>query len=175
VSQARRQATKRSGDIVYLANYTSGNSGQIPAGLLGEACDGVEFSTVILERGEKPELIANEEPYPQLIATDRYRRSYYPFPELVKALKERPRASRVGFVGTDFIPMHYWEQLKEGLPGVEWVFCDDLVLAARVIKSPRELEAYRIAGKSSTAPSRTRGTHFLRGSLPVAVGQRCDE
>jgi len=57
---------------------------------------------------------------------------------------------KVALVGTEFIPVKYYRQLADGTPDIELVPADDLVRAVRVYKSPRELDAYRIAGESAT-------------------------
>jgi Xaa-Pro dipeptidase len=44
----------------------------------------------------------------------------------------------------------YYRQLEENTPDIEWIVCDDLVRRVRAIKSPRELDCYRIAGESAT-------------------------
>src|SRR5262249_52024764 len=63
-------------------------------------------------------------------------------------LKERGIKGKVGFVGSDFFPMKYWTDLQRMLPGVEWQIDDELVREARLIKSPRELEAIRAGGRT---------------------------
>src|SRR5262245_4101953 len=64
---------ERSGNIVYLTNYYSTQSGQMPDNALSIA---PAISSVILTHSGKPELIADENPNPNLIATDRFRWSH---------------------------------------------------------------------------------------------------
>ncbi len=139
---------ERSGDVLYLANYYSTHSGQ---GLDTPLTNARGFSAVILRAGETPELQADE-PWPRtdLISTDRVDWSRDSIKAVADSLKARGATGRVALVGSDFLPLKYWRQLEAATPGIEWLPADDLVRDARLIKSPRELDCYREAGRVAT-------------------------
>ena len=139
---------ERSGDVLYLANYYSTHSGQ---GLDTPLTNARGFSAVILRAGETPELQADE-PWPRsdLIATDRVDWSRDSIKAVADSLAAGAAAGRVALVGSDFLPLKYWRQLEAATPGIEWVAADDLVRDVRLIKSPRELDCYREAGRVAT-------------------------
>jgi Xaa-Pro aminopeptidase len=90
------------------------------------------------------------EPNRDLIATSRIRWSHNTIGGVAELLKERRIAGPVGLVGSDFFPMKYWNQLQAMTPAVEWRIEDELVREARLIKSPRELDAIRIGGATAS-------------------------
>lgn len=135
---------ERAGDIVYLANFFSTHSGQEPDTVLW---NGRSYGAVIMQNGEVPELVTDEaEARYDIIATDRFQGLYDPIKGVADTLKARGVAGRVALVGSDFLPMKYWQQLQAQTPGIEWVAEDDLVRELRRIKSPRELDVFREAG-----------------------------
>lgn len=138
----------RAANIHYLVNYHSTLSGQGADTRLYQARG---HCAVILKPGEAPELHA-EQPFPRLdlIPTDRVAWHWDPIKGVAEALKQRNITGRVGLVGSDMLPMKYWEQLKSYTPGIEWEPHDDLVLRARLVKSPRELDAVRTGGEIVT-------------------------
>jgi Xaa-Pro aminopeptidase len=70
---------------------------------------------------------------------------------VIKALKSAGLSGKVGWVGSDFIGVKYYQQLTEACPDIQWEFQDDLVAVCRVIKSERELDAFRTGGETVTA------------------------
>jgi len=134
---------ERSGNVVYLANYYSTQSGQMPDNGVSTAC---AISSLVLGHSGKPELIADENPNPSLIATDRFRWSHNTILATADALKEAKPKGKVALVGSDFLPMKHWEMLKAATPNVNWVVDDELLSDVRMIKSTRELEGYRHGG-----------------------------
>ena len=141
---------ERHGDVLYLCNYYSSQSGHIWDGM-SDRYDGAAFSAVLLRRGHSPTLIADESPHVELISTDDYRWSYKVTDELIKVLNEFGVSGTVGFVGSDFYPMNHWSYLRDATTDITWAIHDDLVRDVRVIKSDRELDAYREAGQTVTA------------------------
>jgi Xaa-Pro aminopeptidase len=138
----------RCGDVLYLSNFFSTASGQ---GYDSPIFEGRSFNAVILRKGEKPELVADEPGLrASLISTDRIRSSNRPFREIVKALNEGGGKGPVALVGSDLLPLRYWNIMKEEGPTIEWRIEDDLVLSIRRIKSAREQDALRIAGETAT-------------------------
>lgn len=140
---------ERAGDTLYLTNFFSTHSGQEPDTVLWNARS---YCAVLLETGQVPELITDEgDARRDVLATDRFQGLYDPVKGLADAVKERGFDNhRIAMVGSDTLPLKYWLQLKEMLPGVEWVFEDDLIRDVRLIKSDRELALFREAGELVT-------------------------
>jgi Xaa-Pro aminopeptidase len=140
---------ERHGDVLYLVNFYSSQSGQVPdtfyEGLMGAA-----FSAVIVKRGETPELIADEPWHDDRVMTDRVSWHRNTTDATAKALVRRGIKGRVALVGANFLPVRYARLLESATPGIEWIEADTLVSDLRVIKSPRELDAFRIAGETAT-------------------------
>ncbi len=138
--------TDNCGDILYLTNHYSVSGGT--DSLIWSARS---FSGVILRVAEEPELHIDEpEPRADLLALENVHCDNHPFASIGRALVARGVTGRVAFCGSQFVPVKYYRQLAELTPQIEWVVCDDLVRRARAIKSPRELDCYRIAGESAT-------------------------
>jgi Xaa-Pro aminopeptidase len=57
---------------------------------------------------------------------------------------------RVLLVGSDIVPMKYWMQLQSLAPRIEWSIDDELIRKVRLVKSARELDACREAGRVVT-------------------------
>ena len=141
---------ERHGDIVYLLNYYSNQSGQIWDSF-HEDLNAAAISAVILRPGEKPELIADE-PWPRqhLIPTDRIAWDFDTIATMVASLKAHGPRGRIAISGSDFLGFKYWEQITAATPDIEWVVDDTLVSDIRIIKSPREHEAFREGGEIVT-------------------------
>jgi Xaa-Pro aminopeptidase len=142
-------AYERHGDVLWLTNYYSSQSGQLWDHLYTHKM-GASFSAVILRRGEVPELIADEPPNRELLATERCVWSLKPVDAVVDAFRRSRTSGRVALVGTSVLPMSLWQHLEHAAPEIDWVPWDDLVFDLRLIKSSRELDAYRIAGETVT-------------------------
>lgn len=134
---------ERSGNIVYLANYYSTQSGQMPDNGVSVAC---AIASLVLTHSGKPELIADENPNTNLIATDRFRWSHNTIKATAEAVNALKPKGKVALVGSDFLPMKHWELLKSLTPNVQWAADDGLVEIVRRIKSARELDCYREGG-----------------------------
>ncbi len=141
-------AYERYGNVLWLTNYYSAHSGQEPDNLFWNARS---FSAVVMQRGEVPTL-HNDEPleYRDWIATDRIEWHLDPVKGVAEDLKKRRVSGRVALVGSDFFPYKYMDALKKLTPGIEFVAEDDLVQSVSLVKSPRELDAFREAGEVST-------------------------
>ncbi|MEX0808872.1 MAG: M24 family metallopeptidase [Dongiaceae bacterium] len=139
---------ERAGDMLYLANFFSTHSGQEPDTVLW---NGRSYSALIMQPGQVPELVTDEaEGRFDIIATDRFSGLYDPIKGVADAVKKRKVQGKIGFVGTDTLPMKYWEQLKGYLPNANWLFDDDLIRNVRLVKSRLELELFREAGELVT-------------------------
>jgi Xaa-Pro aminopeptidase len=130
---------ERAGDMLYLANFFSTHSGQEPDTVLW---NGRAYSAVIMQPGQVPELVTDEaEGRFDIIATDRFSGLYDPIKGVADAIRARKPKGKVCFVGTDTLPMKYWQQLKKQLPDIRDV---------RLVKSKLELDLFREAGELVT-------------------------
>ena len=135
---------ERCGDVLYLSNFYSTHSGHEPDTKIWNARS---FAAVLLQRGQVPELHIDEpEPRYDLIPMDRIQWHFFPIRGVAESLKTRGIKGRVALVGSDFFPVKYMDELRQLTPMIEWVFEDDLVGVVRRIKSPRELDAFRVGG-----------------------------
>ena len=141
---------ERHGDIVYLLNYYSNQSGQV-WDRFHEDLNASAISSAILRPGEPPELVADEPwPRPHLIPTDRVTWSFDTIAATVASLNARGPKGRVAITGSDFLGFKYWQQITAATPDIEWLVDDSLVADVRIIKSPREHDAFREAGEIVT-------------------------
>ncbi|MFK3779551.1 M24 family metallopeptidase [Agrobacterium sp. NPDC089420] len=139
--------TDNCGDILYLSNHYA-----ISGGMDSLIWSARSFSGIILQQGHEPQLHIDEpEVRADLVSIRDTRCSSHPFRSVAKALVERGVKGRVAIVGTHFIPVKYYRQLQEDAPDIEWIAEDDLIRSVRRIKSPKELDCYRIAGEGATA------------------------
>ena len=152
----------RAGDVLYLTNFYSTASGQ---GYDSTLFQGRSFNSVLLQVGETPELHADEPGLRQeLIATDRIVSSNAPFVDIVEALKARKARkveAPVALVGSDVVPLRYWNKMCEIAPEIDWRIEDDVITDLRLIKSAREQDALRIAGEVGTKAL----TAFMEGLI----------
>ena len=139
---------ERAGDMLFLTNFFSTHSGQEPDTVLW---NGRAYSAAIMQQGEVPELITDEaEARFDVIATDRFQGLYDPIKGTADTLKARGITGKVALVGTDFLPMKYWQQLSAQTPDIEWIGEDDLIRDVRLIKSPLEIALFREAAELVT-------------------------
>jgi Xaa-Pro dipeptidase len=156
-------------DVFYLTHYYSNQSGQADE----DAWLGVGFASLIVERGQTPELVADLHEFPaSQVATDRIVRSDEP--NRVRLLCDAMRArgfteGRIALVGDHFVPWRYARILEEELPGVAWVPADELVESVRRIKSPRELDCFREGGAIVTAALTKQLEQAVRGGTQADI------
>jgi Xaa-Pro aminopeptidase len=143
----------RVGDVYWLTNFYTNGTGQDPAS--PEYGAPFTFSAVLIRKGREPELhIGLEE---QDIDSGRIccGKLVSHAPNMMVTFGEYLRAEgiegRVGVVGDDVLPGMYDRILRGQTSQIEWVAADHLLVGPQMIKSPRELEAYRIAGELVTA------------------------
>jgi len=153
----------RAGHGLWLTNYASLASGQEPQYHAAEG--GRSFAAVILHEGRQPELLINE-PLEVTdlseVATDHV--SYAP--HLFLGIAERVVAlgcDRVVYVGDDMMPALHFRELLATSPSVEWVPDDALLDEAQLVKSARELDAYRQAGDISSRALTAMTEALIRG------------
>lgn len=134
----------RAGDVLYLTSYFSSKAGQ---GFDAAPFSARAFCAVILRAGEVPVLVADDpDVHAGVVATDRFVAAADPVAATVAMLAELGVTGEVGFVGTDFFPMKYWEQLRAATPAIAWRFEDDLIRRIRMVKSAAECAVIREAG-----------------------------
>ena len=139
---------ERCGDVLYLTNWYSSHSGHEPENPLWSAR---AHAAVIMQRGQQPHLHMDE-PAPRLdmLSTDRVDWHMNPVLGVAQELNRRGITGKVALVGSDFFGVKYMRQLEQATPRITWEFEDDLVQKPRLIKSPRELEAFREGGEIVT-------------------------
>ncbi len=141
---------ERYSDVLYLSNYYSSQSGHEYD---SDAWLGVSFSAMLLGPDDEPRMVVDEPDFPP---------DQTPLPaarmkwekDVIRGTAKMIRESgieRLAHVGTEFLPMKYWQALQAELPNVEFVEADTLVRELRKEKSPRELDCYREIGEKVTA------------------------
>lgn len=139
----------RAADIIYLTNYFSTKVGQ---GFDSAPHSARAYCAVILRKGQEPQLVADDpDVRAETVEAGDFSSAADPVAAVVSALETSGTRGKVGFVGTDFFPIKYWNQLTAATPGISWTPCDDLIRRVRMIKSPLELDAIRIAGRTASS------------------------
>ena len=143
----------RAADVIYLTNYFSTKVGQ---GYDSGTFSARAYCAVILRSGHEPILIADDpDVRASVVSVSDFRVANDPVKTVVETLSDLGISGTVGFVGSDFFPMKYWQQLKSMTASINWEISDDLVRSQRMIKSGEELAAIRIAGQIAS-PAMTR-------------------
>jgi Xaa-Pro aminopeptidase len=135
----------RCSDVLYLSNFYSTNSGQLdlPGFSLGGA-----FAALIFAKNDEPELHMDMPNYQKdLLATNKFEGHKDVIRGVADALNKRGIQGKVALVGSDFLPVKYARYLEGLTRDISWIPEDNLVQRIRRIKSARELECYRHAGK----------------------------
>ena len=136
------------GDVYWLTNFQTYGTGQDPPSeTIGEP---YTFSAVLIRKGREPELhiglTEDDIDIPKLC----YGKLVMHKPHMIVRLAEYLRAEkiegRVAVVGDDVLPGMFDRMLRKHTPQIEWVSDEHLLAGPQLIKSRRELEAYRIAG-----------------------------
>lgn len=139
----------RAADIIYLTNYFSTKVGQ---GFDSSPHSARAYCAVILRKGREPQLIADDPDIRiETVEAGEFSSAADPVAAVVSALEVSGTDGEVGFVGTDFFPVKYWNQLIDATPDISWMPCDDLIRRIRLIKSPLERDAIRIAGETASS------------------------
>lgn len=137
-------------DLFYLTNYHVIQA-YAPDGS-SAGCRAKSHAAVIIQLGEEPLLVASEaEVDAALVATTRITSDFDLIAALAKTLKEERIRGEVGFVGIDAISAKHFQELEAVTEGINWKVQDDIqdiVLDARIIKSPAELDAMRYGGET---------------------------
>ena len=143
----------RAADVIFLTNYFSTKVGQ---GFDSGKFSARAYCAVLFRIGCEPILIADDpDVRSEVVSVSDFRVASEPVVTLVDTLENFRISGEVGFVGSDFFPMKYWNELENTTPNITWKVCDDLVRCGRMIKSREEQEVIRIAGQIAS-PAMTR-------------------
>lgn len=143
----------RAADVIFLTNYFSTKVGQ---GFDSGKFSARAYCAVLFRIGCEPILIADDpDVRSEVVSVSDFRVASDPVVTLVDTLENFRISGDVGFVGSDFFPMKYWNELENTTPKITWKVCDDLVRCGRMIKSREEQEVIRIAGQIAS-PAMTR-------------------
>ena len=143
----------RAADVIYLTNYFSTKVGQ---GFDSGKFSARAYCAVLFRVGFEPILIADDpDVRKEVVAVSDFRVADNPVSTLVDTLTSLKISGKVGFVGSDFFPMKYWNELQKITPNLTWEICDNLVRVQRLIKSVEEQEVIRIGGQIAS-PAMTR-------------------
>ena len=135
----------RAADVIFLTNYFSTKVGQ---GFDSGKFSARAYCAVLFRIGCEPILIADDpDVRSEVVSVSDFRVASDPVVTLVDTLENFGISGEVGFVGSDFFPMKYWNELEKTTPNITWKVCDDLVRCGRMIKSREEQEVIRIAGQ----------------------------
>jgi Xaa-Pro aminopeptidase len=138
----------RVGDVFWLTHFVMNGTGQDPAS--EEIGAPYTFSAVLMRRGQEPELHVGL-PVADLDLTEVVCGKVVSHPRnLMTGLAEYFRAEgiegRIALVGDDVLPGMYDRLLRRETPQIDWRSDESLLLDAQLVKSDRELEAFRRAG-----------------------------
>ena len=138
----------RAGDIIYLANYFSSKVGQ---GFDVPPFNARAYCSVVLKQGREPVLVADDpDVHAGVVPVSDFRVADDPVAGTLEVLAGFGTSGPVGFAGSDFFPVKYWNQLVHHSPGIEWRICDDLIRCIRLRKSAAECDVIRRGGEIST-------------------------
>lgn len=170
VWQRSASAYDKVGDVYWLTNFYTNGTGQEPVS--EELDEPWTFAAVLFRKGHEPEL--------HIGLTDQTIDASKIFcgkvvshtPHMTAKFAEYLRAERiegrVAVVGDDVLPGRFDRILRQGTPQIEWVPDEALLEGPQMIKSPRELEAYRTAGALVT--------HALTAAMEAMIaGERACE
>jgi len=148
VWQRSASAYDRVGDVYWLTNTYTNGTGQDP--LNEELDEPWTFAAVLIRKGHEPELhigLTNEAIDASKIFCGKV---VSHTPHMTVKFAEYLRAERiegrVAVVGDDVLPGRFDRILRHHTPQIEWVPDESFLEGPQMIKSPRELEAYRTAG-----------------------------
>src|ERR1700733_10854278 len=164
----------RVGDVYWLTNFYTNGTGQDP--LSEELDEPWTFAAVLIRKGHEPEL--------HIGLTDEAIDASKIFcgklvshtPPMTAKFSENLRAERiegrVAVVGDDVLPGRFDRILRHDTPQIEWVPDETILEGPQMIKSPRELEAYRTAGTLVTNALTSAIEAMIAGERACEAGGR---
>ena len=148
VWQRSASAYDRIGDVYWLTNFYTNGTGQDPYS--EELDEPWTFAAVLMRKGHEPELHVGlqEGAYDASKIFCGKVVSHTPHQTLKFAeyLRAGKIEGRVAVVGDDILPGKLDRILRSNTPKIEWVSDDTFLEGPQLIKSARELEAFRTAG-----------------------------
>lgn len=138
----------KAGNVYWLTNFVTDGTGQDP---LSEENDEVwTFAAVLIRRGHEPELHVglsqDEMDTSRIVCGKLVVHTGHMALKLAEYLRAERIEGRIAVVGDDVYPGLFDRVLRSHTPQIEWVTEELLLEESQMIKSPRELEAYRTAG-----------------------------
>ena len=160
----------RAGDVIYLTNFFSSKVGQgFDAGPFAAR----SLCSVVLTMGREPILVADDpDVHGDVVSVDDYRVADDPVHTTLAVLRELSCSGTVGFVGSDFFPIKYWNRLTSGSRGIDWQICDDLIRRIRMRKSEEEQEVIRRGGEISSIAMNRMMEALIRGQTEAEAAAR---
>jgi Xaa-Pro dipeptidase len=136
------------GDVYWLTNFYTYGTGQDP--LSEELDEPWTFAAVLMRKGREPELhigLTDDSIDASKIFCGKVVQHT---PHMTLKLAEYLRAERidgrVGVVGDDILPGIFDRVLRKNTPQIKWETHEGFLEGPQMVKSARELEAYRSAG-----------------------------
>lgn len=141
------------GDVYWLTNFQTYGTGQDPPS--EEFGEPYTFSCVLIRKGREPELhigLTEEDiDLPRLCHGKLVAHQPHMIVKLAEYLRAEKIEGRVAVVGDDVLPGMFDRMLRRHTPQIEWVSDEQLLVGPQMIKSARELEAYRVGGSLVSA------------------------
>ena len=138
----------RVGDVFWLTNFYTNGTGQDP--LSEELDEPWTFAAVLIRKGHEPELhigLTDEAiDASRIFCGKLVSHTPHMTVKFAEYLRTERIAGRVAVVGDDVLPGRFDRILRHDTPQIEWVSDEGFLEGPQMIKSPRELEAYRTAG-----------------------------
>ena len=138
----------KAGNVYWLTNFVTDGTGQDP--LSSENDEVWTFAAVLIRKGHEPELHVglsrDEMDASRIVCGKLVVHTGHMAVKLAGYLRAERIEGRVAVVGDDVYPGLFDRVLRSHTPQIEWVTEELLLEGAQMIKSPRELEAYRTAG-----------------------------
>jgi Xaa-Pro dipeptidase len=138
----------RVGDVFWLTHFVLNGTGQDPAS--EEIGAPYTFAAVLIRRGQEPELHVGL-PASDLDLSEVVCGRVVSHPEnlmsgLAQYLRDQGIEGQVVLIGDDIVPAMYDRLLRRLTPQIDWFPDETFLLGSQLIKSARELEAFRRAG-----------------------------
>ncbi len=138
----------RVGDVYWLTNFYTNGSGQDP--ISEELDEPWTFAAVLMRKGHEPELhiglTDGTFDGSKIFCGKVVQHTPHMTAKIAQYLRDERIEGRVAVVGDDVLPGRFDRILRQGTPQIEWVPEDSFLEGPQMVKSPRELEAYRTAG-----------------------------
>ena len=148
VWQRSASAYDRVGDVYWLTNFYTNGTGQDP--LSEEFDEPWTFAAVLIRKGQEPELHIglpdDAIDSSKIFCGKVVRHTPHMTAKFAEYLRTERIDGRVAVVGDDVLPGKFDRILRHGTPQIDWVPDESFLEGPQMIKSLRELEAYRTAG-----------------------------